>query len=130
MKPSPEDTAAPNTFTAYGEKHVCVNAVRHEKNIIVIKDRIIEAWTDNDFESLTIADMQILASLDAEVILFGTGRKLRFPRPELMQPLVQAKKGLDIMDTQAACRTYNLLNSEGRHVAAALLFDSPQPETH
>ena len=130
MKPSPEDHAAPNTFTAYGEMHVCVNAVRYEKNIIVINNRLIEAWTDSVFDTLTIADMQILAALDAEVILFGTGRKLRFPRPELMQALAQAGKGLDVMDTQAACRTYNLLNSEGRRVAAALLFDPTRTETH
>ena len=123
MKPTPNGTTAHNTFTAYGDSHVCVNAVRYEKNIIVIKDRMIEEWSPNNFETLTVADMQTIAGIDAEVILFGTGNKLRFPRPELMQPIAQTRKGLEVMDIHAACRAYNLLSSEGRRVAAALLFD-------
>jgi uncharacterized protein len=54
--------------------------------------------------------------------LLGTGKQLRFPRPELLQPLIKAKKGIEVMDVQAACRTYNVLISEGRSVAAALIF--------
>jgi len=67
--------------------------------------------------------METLARLNAEVILFGTGRQLRFPPAELMRPLAVAGKVLDVMDIHAVCRTYNLLSSEGRNVAAALLFD-------
>jgi uncharacterized protein len=64
-----------------------------------------------------------LAGLDREIVLLGTGRLLRFPRPELLRPLVQAGVGVEVMDVQAACRTYNILASEERKVAAALLFD-------
>ena len=60
--------------------------------------------------------------LDAEIILLGTGKLLRFPSPELMQSLMQARKGIEVMDTQAACRTFNVLAGEKRKVAAALLF--------
>lgn len=117
------DSTAYNTFSAYGENHVCVNAVRHEKNIIVMKTRVIQEWTHNDFDTLSIEDMQTLADLDAKIILFGTGRQLRFPRPELMRPLAEVGKTLDVMDFHAACRAYNLLSSEDREVAAVLLFD-------
>jgi uncharacterized protein len=111
-----------NTFTAYGEGYVSVNGVRHNCNLTVLPGRLIPAWTQADFDSLTVADFELLASLDAEIIILGTGNKLRFPRPELMQPLIQAQKGLEVMDLQAACRTYNILAAEGRKVAAGLLL--------
>ena len=56
-------------------------------------------------------------------LLFGTGRCQRFPRPELLRPFMAARIGVEIMDTAAACRTYNILALEGRNVAAALLIE-------
>ena len=123
MGPKPNSQAMNNTFTAYGDGHVYVNTVCYAHNVIVMPDHLIEQWTKNSFDMLTLDDMQQLASLNAEIILLGTGRQLRFPRSELMQPLVSVQKGLDVMDIHAACRAYNLLASEGRRVAAALLFD-------
>jgi uncharacterized protein len=111
-----------NTFTAYGEGYVSVNGIRHNCNLAVLPDRLIPAWTQADFDSLTVADFELLAGLDAEIILLGTGNKLRFPRPELMQPLIHAQKGLEVMDLQAACRTYNMLAADGRRVAVGLLL--------
>ena len=111
-----------NTFTAYGEGYVSVNGVRHNCNLTVLPGRLIPAWTQADFDSLTVADFELLAGLDAEIILLGTGNKLRFPRPELMQPLIKAQKGLEVMDLQAACRTYNMLATDGRKVAVGLLL--------
>lgn len=110
-------------FTAYGEGYVSVNGARHTRNIVVLPDRLLTAWTPARFETLTLADFELLAGLDAEIVLLGTGRQLRFPPPELMRPLIQAQKGLEVMDMMAACRTYNILVGEGRKVAAALLLD-------
>ena len=123
MKLQLAQTDGLNTFTAYGEGYVSVNGIRHNHNVAVQPDRLISEWTQADFDSLTLADFELLAGLDAEIILLGTGKQLRFPRPELMRPLIQAQKGLEVMDLQAACRTYNILAAEGRKVAAALLFD-------
>lgn len=123
MRPQPNTSATYNTFTAYGDDYVCINTVRHTQNIIVIPDRLIPDWTANHFDTLSLADMQQIAALDAEIILFGTGKELRFPPQELMQPLALVHKGLDVMNIHAACRAYNLLASEGRPVAAVLLFD-------
>jgi uncharacterized protein len=111
-----------NTFTAYGEGYVSVNGRRYEHNIAVLPDRLIPAWTQADFDALTVADFELLATLDAEIVLLGTGNRLRFPRPELLRPLVQVQKGLEVMDVQAACRTYNILLGEGRKVAVGLLL--------
>lgn len=111
-----------NVFTAYGEGYVSVNAVRHRGNLVVLPYQLITDWQPVDFESLALADFEYLAALDAEIILLGTGATLRFPRPELLQPLMLARKGLEVMDNHAACRTYNVLAGEGRKVAAALIL--------
>jgi uncharacterized protein len=122
MKLQLANTDGLNTFTAYGEGYVSINGIRHQHNVTVLPDRFISEWTLAVFDSLSVADMELLAGLDAEIILLGTGSKLRFPRPELLRPLIEAQKGIEIMDLPAACRTYNVLAGEGRKVAAALLL--------
>ena len=123
MKLTLSHTDFQNTFTAYGEDYVSVNAIRHTRNLLVLPDRIIPDWTQASFETLSVADFEFLASLDTEILLLGTGPKLRFPLPGLMQPIMKSRKGLEVMDIQAACRTYNLLISEGRKAAACLIFN-------
>jgi uncharacterized protein len=122
MKLQIATTEGQNTFTAYGEGYVSVNAVRHSSNLIVLPDRLIPEWTTASFATLSLADFEFLSTLENDIILLGTGNEHRFPRPELMQPLMRANKGLEVMTIQAACRTYNILISEGRQVTAALLF--------
>ena len=113
--------AARNTITGYGAGYVMVNGVRHEENLIVLPDRILP-WSAERFESLGAGHFVELARLELEVILLGTGARLRFPSPQVIRPLVEAKIGFEAMDAQAACRTYNILASEERRVAAALLL--------
>lgn len=112
-----------NLFTAYGDDHVAVNHQKYEKNLVVLPETLLENWSTANIASLSEADVKRLLSLDAEVILLGTGKRLRFPPPSLLHPFASAGIGLEIMDLQAACRTYNILATEGRKVAAALLFD-------
>ncbi len=122
MKLQLDRSAGLNTFTAYGEGYVSVNGVRHNCNLAVLPDRLLPNWTPATFATLSIADLELLASLDAEIILLGTGMQLRFPSPDLLRPLVRAQKGLEVMDLPAACRTYNVLLGEGRKVAVGLLL--------
>ena len=70
-----------NVFTAYGEGYVAVNAVRYGHSVIVLPNRVIEAWTTADTESLALADFELLAALDAEIVLLGTARHSAFPAP-------------------------------------------------
>jgi uncharacterized protein len=111
-----------NVFNAYGEAYVEVNAVRYERGILVLPDRVIEDWAPADFASLALADFEFLAALDAEIVLLGTGATQRFPSPDLLQPFMRARRGFETMSTHAACRTYNVLVGEGRKVAAALIL--------
>jgi uncharacterized protein len=118
-----EAATALNTFTGYGNGYVMVNGRRIEKSVIVLPERIIPDWPATSFEALAPEHLSVLADLDREIILLGTGAQQRFPRPEIMRPLIQAGVGVEVMDVQAACRTYNILMAEERKVAAALLFD-------
>jgi len=110
-----------HTFTGYGEGYVMVNGTRHAANLIVLPERI-EPWPVAGFDALAEEHFALLAALKPEVVLLGTGSRLRFPHPRLTAPLARARIGLEVMDLQAACRTYNILMAEERRVAAALLF--------
>ena len=122
MKLQAAQTDGQNIFTAYDDGYVSINATRHHGNLIALPDRVISDWMQASFDDLNLADFEQLAALPCEVILLGTGREPRFPRPELLQPLIKVQKGLEVMSVDAACRTYNLLVNEGRRVAAALIL--------
>lgn len=111
-----------NAFTGYGEGYVMVNRQRYEHSLVVLHDRILTEWQPAGFDQLSAADFAQLADLRPEIVLLGTGARLRFPRPELTRALIEARIGLEVMDIQAACRTFNILAAEERKVAAALLF--------
>ena len=123
MKLHTSNTAGLNLFTAYGDDFVAVNQEKYFANLILLPESIIRNWTAATVGTLTEADMEMLTGLGTEIILLGTGSRLRFPSGALLRPFANAGIGLDVMDLPAACRTYNILAAEGRKVAAALLFD-------
>ncbi len=101
---------------------MAVNGVRYEASLIVMPDKIAEDWKVQNFESLVQDKIEDLAALKPELVLLGTGDVLRFPDPRLLVNLTRAGIGAEVMDTRAACRTYNILAEEGRNVAAALII--------
>jgi uncharacterized protein len=111
-----------NTFTGYGNGYVVVNNNRHERNLAVLPESLLDDWTAGGFDGLAADDFTAFTGLGLEIVLLGTGSRIRFPRPELLRPLIEARIGVEVMDTPAACRTYNILMSEGRKVAAALIL--------
>ena len=121
MKLHASALSALNTFTAYGEGYVMVNSQRHESNLIVLPGKILP-WEVADFAALKEADFQVFMEMNLEILLLGTGPKQRFPHPRLTRELAAKRIGVEAMDLQAACRTYNILMAEERRVAAALLF--------
>ncbi|HZX32328.1 MAG TPA: Mth938-like domain-containing protein [Rhodocyclaceae bacterium] len=123
MKLHLSNTAGLNMFTAYGEGYVSVNHQRHEGNLIVLPTEIRNDWTAAKPDTLTETDMKQLMELGTEIVLLGTGDRLRFPPGALLRPFAAAGIGLEVMDLPAACRTFNILAAEGRKVAAALIFD-------
>jgi uncharacterized protein len=113
--------SALNTFSGYGDGFVVVNGQRHEANLIVTPQQLLP-WNAASFDALTEADFEALLALNPEILLLGTGAKQRFPHPRLTRALAAKRIGVEAMDLQAACRTYNILMAEERRVAAALLF--------
>ena len=85
------------------------------------------AWNCEQFEQLCAEHFAMLADLRPELVIFGSGARLRFPSPAFLRALIEAGIGLETMDTLAACRTYNILAGEGRHVIAALIIEPQQP---
>jgi uncharacterized protein len=112
---------AANTFSGYGDDYVAVNGARRETSCIVLPDRILD-WNVAGFDALRAEDFQVFASLGVDIVLLGTGARQRFPHPRLTAALASDRIGVEVMDLQAACRTYNILVAEERKVAAALLF--------
>ena len=84
-------------------------------------------WQCVRFEDLTEAHFSLLAASQPELVIFGSGTRLRFPPPAFLRELMAKRIGVETMDTLAACRTYNILAGEGRRVTAALLIETPPP---
>jgi len=109
-------------FSGHGPGYVAVNRVRYETSIVVTPTSVSE-WTVSGFDALSAADFAPVFALKPEVVIFGTGRVMKFPARALALELAAAGVGLEVMDSGAACRTYNILAAEGRRVAAAILID-------
>lgn len=121
MKLHASTPGAAHVITGYGDDYVMVNGERIGGSAVVLPDRLLP-WEGKTFDSLRVEDFEYLNGLGMEIVVLGTGARQRFPHPRLSAPLVNSRIGLEVMDTKAACRTYNVLVAEARKVAAALLF--------
>jgi uncharacterized protein len=121
MKIQHELGSGQNVIRSYAPGRIVINQETYTASVIVTPESILADWRPRDFSDLTAVDFETIVALKPEVLLLGTGTRLRFPAPALMRPLMVARVGFEAMDTGAACRTYNVLMSEGRRVAAALL---------
>ncbi len=115
-------TPAGNVVTAQGEGWVRVGTQEYRSPIVLLADAIVEGFAPEGFDALTEGDFTALLAHSPEVVLLGTGASLRFPHPRLTRALAEAGVGVEVMDTAAACRTFNILAADGRRVVAALLL--------
>jgi uncharacterized protein len=110
-------------ITAYDAGYIAVNGRPLTKSFLLTPQRLVEDWPPGSPDRLTEADLQAVADLNCPIVLLGTGSRQRFPAPALLRPLIDRRVGVEVMDTYAACRTYNILMAEGRDVAAALIIE-------
>jgi uncharacterized protein len=113
-------TPASNVITGCGDGWVRIGAREYRENVVLLPDDVITGWAPNGFDALSEEDFAGLLAPRPEIVLLGSGRTQRFLHPRVLAPLTAAHIGVEVMDTRAACRTFNILVAEGRHVAAAL----------
>ena len=113
--------AGATRITSYGAGYFAIGEriVRH--GIIISADGTVTPWTPVVPDDLDEEHLRQIVAHDPEVVLLGTGVRQAFPAPELLLPFVEAGLGVEVMDTAAACRTFNVLAAESREVVAGLL---------
>jgi uncharacterized protein len=112
-----------NVITGVGPGWIRIGVREYRENVVMTSETIAAGWAPGGFEALQTADFDSIVALAPEIVLLGTGRTQQFPHPRLMRSLTDAHIGAEVMDTPAACRTFNILAAEGRKVAAALLLE-------
>jgi uncharacterized protein len=122
MKLQP-DKSDVQTINGYGPGWVAVNGEKITHSVVIGSRGQRIDWGCSRFEELAEAHFARLAGLEAELVIFGSGSRIRFPQASWLRPLIERRIGLETMDSAAACRTYNILASEGRSVVVALLVE-------
>jgi uncharacterized protein len=122
MRFSLEIDAHHNFVRSYGPGWVNVSEREIRQSVIVTPERLVADWPPQAFAELEDAHFEAVARLEPELVVLGTGGRQRFPHPRLLRALLAKGVGVEVMDTAAACRTYNVVMLEGRRVAAALLM--------
>ncbi|MFM2035602.1 MAG: hypothetical protein RL459_867 [Pseudomonadota bacterium] len=125
MKLQP-DKSDVQTITGYGPGWIAINGEKISSSVVLGSRGEHLQWDAGSFEDLQPSHFAQLAELDCELVIFGSGPRLRFPNPAWLTPLMGKRMGLETMDTQAACRTFNILAAEGRHVALAVIVEGEQ----
>ena len=122
MKFQPDSLAGTNTVSRHERDAVWINGVRWGHSVLVPWRGDVRPWVVDAPAALAAGHFEQVLALKPELVIFGSGERLQFVAPGLYRALIDARVGIETMDTAAACRTYNVLASEGRSVVAALLI--------
>jgi uncharacterized protein len=124
MKFQPDTPAGVNVVTRHESGRVWVGPTAYAHSLLLPWRGAVLPWDADGFDALGAAHFERLLALAPELVIFGSGARLRFPPAAWLRGLIGERIGVETMDTAAACRTYNVLVSEGRAVVAALLVES------
>lgn len=124
MKFQPDTPTGVNVITRQDPGRVWVGPAPFVTSLLVPWAGPVLPWPVQTFDELNAELFEQIARLDPELVIFGSGSRLRFPKPPWLQALIRRHIGVETMDTPAACRTYNVLVSEQRSVVAALIVES------
>jgi uncharacterized protein len=123
MRFSEADNTSGSLIDAYGVDGIAIGGRLYRRGLIVTPERIVDPWGPTQPSELTADHLDELLAFSPQIIVLGTGRTQIFPDPSLYFRMIEQRIGFEIMDTGAACRTYNILMSEGRRVVAALIVE-------
>lgn len=124
MKFQPERPEGVNLISHHTPGEIKVGQQIYPGSVLVPWQGQVQVWPPRGLSQLHSAHFSQVLELGPELVIFGSGQRLRFPHPSLLHILMASRIGVETMDTAAACRTYNVLVSEGRRVVAALLDSS------
>jgi uncharacterized protein len=125
VKFQPDQLAGTNVITRHDADALWVGASRFGHSLLVPWQGAVHRWAPDRPEALLAEHFEAILALQPELVIFGSGPRLKFVSPALMRALIERRIGVETMDTPAACRTYNVLVSEGRSAVAALLLAPP-----
>ncbi|MCK5262258.1 MAG: Mth938-like domain-containing protein, partial [Gammaproteobacteria bacterium] len=108
-------------ISSYDENTLQVNGKNFNSSLIIASKQLKTDWSPRSIETLKADDFTAIIQLKPELVIIGTGNKLTFPPVETYAELIKLGVGVEFMDTGAACRTYNILTGEGRHVVCGLI---------
>lgn len=117
-----DENSANYQIRAYQPGQLQINDKLYQQSVIIAPNTLIDHWQPHTIAELSAEHLAIILTLKPAILLIGTGEKLIFPPVELYGDLINHGIGVEIMDTRAACRTYNALTAEDRNVVAALLI--------
>jgi len=123
MQITRDPAAGANAIVACLAGEIRLREARYSRSLIVTCDSVLADWMHPPVAELTIGHFAALVGMAPEIVLLGTGTTQQLPPPELYAAFAARGIGLEAMDNAAACRTYNLLLSEYREVAVALMLD-------
>ncbi|MBU0753193.1 MAG: Mth938-like domain-containing protein [Gammaproteobacteria bacterium] len=123
MKLQSDVSFAARPITAHGPGYVTVGGERLTRSFLLGPAGIDATWGPDSFDGLSTDHFAALAAVPCDIMLLGTGSRQRFPAPALLRPLIEAGRGIEVMDTAAAARTYSILVADGRSVAVALIVE-------
>ena len=109
-------------ITSYGAGEVVVNEERLTRSFVIGPDTVIRDWGPSSVHDMEARHLEAILELAPEVVLLGTGENQVFPDPAMLSAMMARGVGLEVMDTGAACRTYNILLGEGRRIVAGLMM--------
>jgi len=124
MKFAEDHNKANYKITGYESDGIKINDRLFQQALILSPSTLISDWKPRDISSVTAEDLAPIYALNAEIIILGTGEKQQFPNTDVLKQLAKMQIGFEIMDTQAACRTFNIIMAEGRNVVAGLFPSS------
>ena len=116
------NSAGDNHITYYDKQKLVINNNEYRQNCIIFPDEILLDWSHHDVSTIRCIDFDPIIAKQPELIILGTGVKLIFPSADTIAHVQSNTIGLEVMDTGAACRSYNLLSAEKRYIAAIIMF--------
>ena len=122
MKFAEDHNSARYKISAYDNDSIAINGELHNGSLVLSPMELITDWTPHIYSQLEADHLDVFYKMKAEIIILGTGAKLIFPQTPILRRLAEGKIGYEVMDTPAACRTFNILMAEGRNVIAGLFL--------